>query len=137
MSTYAVMLNRDAGTPGPEDWPHVCRVIAEDAEVAPPAIRMTEEELDAYMAERRPAFEAWQASQPTPAEEVPQPSFMERLNAGFNQIPKEIQGQFIDDYAIVRALVEADRLDLARQHISDLQVLPALQSIKDQILALF
>ena len=97
---------------------------------------MTQEELDTYMTERRPAFEAWQASIPPEVnvEEVP---LLTRLNQAFNRIPEPYQAQFIPSYALVRQLLDAERPDLARSYVVSLPVPPELQPIKDQILALF
>lgn len=55
------VLSNPDGIPG--EWPAEVDTVADDAEVLPPRIKMTEEEYAAYRASVQHLFDAWQAEQ--------------------------------------------------------------------------
>jgi len=63
---------------------------------------------------------------------------LDQLNTAFKTaLPPEAQAAFAAPYAIVRVLVEADELELAKAVISGIEVPEELQEAKAGLLALF
>lgn len=82
-------------------------------------------------------FEEVEGELPGNFEQEAPPSLTSSLNKAFMALPVEVRAQFYMVKAAVKAALESDDTEAAKQIITELNVDPSLQSVKTTMLGLF
>jgi hypothetical protein len=64
------------------------------------------------------------------------PPILSTLGAAFANLPDAVQKAFARDFAIVRSLIEGDRIDLAISHVEGLDVPAEIETTRAAIVAM-
>jgi acetylornithine deacetylase/succinyl-diaminopimelate desuccinylase-like protein len=92
-------------------------------------------EINAASLARITELEAELVEARKPAEAPASPPLIATLGATYATLPNEIQVAFAASFATVRALIQADRTDLAAAYVAALTVPEELESVRQGILA--